>query len=91
MREFHVLSLGAGWQSTALYLMAMDGEIPVRFDCAVFADTQAEPRAVYEHLAWLEAQGRFRHLMSDEASLVALQAWVDANWERLKARAATVR
>ncbi len=57
MREFHVLSLGAGWQSTALYLMAMDGEIPVRFDCAVFADTQAEPRAVYEHLAWLEAQG----------------------------------
>ena len=57
MKEFHVLSLGAGWQSTALYLMAMDGDVSVRFDCAIFADTQGEPKAVYEHLAWLEAQG----------------------------------
>jgi hypothetical protein len=46
-----VLSLGAGVQSTTLALMAAKGEIEV--DCAIFADTGAEPRAVYEHLAKL--------------------------------------
>lgn len=41
MREFHILNLGAGVQSTALYLMSMRGEAP-KFDCAIFADTQEE-------------------------------------------------
>ena len=49
-----VLSLGAGVQSTTLALMAASGEIE-RPDCAMFADTGWEPRAVYEHLARLEA------------------------------------
>jgi len=50
-----VLSLGAGVQSSALALMAAHGEIePPEF--AVFADTQAEPRRVYEWLDWLEAR-----------------------------------
>lgn len=48
-----VLSLGAGVQSTTLALMAAHGEIEAP-DCAIFADTQWEPRAVYEHLDRLE-------------------------------------
>lgn len=51
MKELHVLSLGAGVQSTAVYLLAMEGRI--RLDAAVFADTQDEPKAVYSHLEWL--------------------------------------
>lgn len=55
MIEYHVLSLGAGVQSTAIYLMAMDGELDVRFNAAVFSDTGEEPSAVYSHLEWLES------------------------------------
>lgn len=47
-----VLSLGAGVQSTTLALMAAHGEIEPP-DCAIFADTQSEPAAVYDHLRWL--------------------------------------
>ena len=52
--KHRVLSLGAGVQSTTLYLMAIDGEIPT-FDLCVFADTQAEPAAVMNHLKWLQS------------------------------------
>jgi hypothetical protein len=52
----HVLNLGAGVQSTTLYLMSMCGEAP-RVDCAIFADTGEEPGAVYEHLRWLQSLG----------------------------------
>ena len=52
----NILSLGAGVQSSALYLMAMEGEIPP-FDCAIFSDVQEEPAAVYEHLEWLKGRG----------------------------------
>jgi len=55
MREYNVLSLGAGVQSTALYLKFQRGEMPVQLDAAIFADTQEEPRAVYEHLEWLKS------------------------------------
>jgi hypothetical protein len=48
-----ILSLGAGVQSTALLLMSIRGELP-RIDHAIFADTQYEPSAVYEHLEWLK-------------------------------------
>jgi hypothetical protein len=44
-----VISLGAGVQSTTLALMAGP-----EVDCAIFADTGWEPRAVYAHLDWLE-------------------------------------
>jgi hypothetical protein len=47
-----VLSLGAGVQSTTIALMAERGDIPP-LDCAIFADTQAEPSGVYRHLEWL--------------------------------------
>jgi hypothetical protein len=47
------ISLGAGVQSTTMALMAAHGEITPMPDCAIFADTGWEPKAVYEHLAWL--------------------------------------
>ncbi len=50
-----VISLGAGVQSSVMALMAARGEIGPMPDAAIFADTQAEPAAVYEHLAWLKA------------------------------------
>ena len=53
--SLRVLSLGAGVQSTALALMAAHGEIGPMPDCAIFADTGWEPRAVHEHLAWLRS------------------------------------
>lgn len=56
-REFHVLNLGAGVQSTVLYLMGMQGELDHPFDAAIFADPQDEPQAVYTHLDWLDSLG----------------------------------
>lgn len=49
MKEYHVLNLGAGVQSTCLYLLKK-----IKFDCAIFADTQEEPEDVYKHLEWLK-------------------------------------
>lgn len=55
-RRLRVLSLGAGVQSTTLALMMAEGEIePAQY--AIFADTQWEPKAVYEHLDWLRSDG----------------------------------
>ena len=51
---YHVLSFGAGVQSTALLLMSCRGMLP-KLDVAVFADTQWEPDQVYEHLEWCKA------------------------------------
>lgn len=51
----HVISLGAGVQSTALFMRACNGEL--RADCAIFADTGWEPLAVYEHLNALRQHG----------------------------------
>lgn len=50
--RLRVLSLGAGVQSTTLALMAAHGQFGP-LDCAIFADTGWEPRAVYDHLEWL--------------------------------------
>lgn len=51
--RLRVLSLGAGVQSTTMALMAAHGAIGPMPDCAIFADTGWEPKAVYEHLEWL--------------------------------------
>jgi hypothetical protein len=48
--SLRVISLGAGVQSTTMALMAAHGEIGPMPDCAIFADTGWEPRAVYSHL-----------------------------------------
>lgn len=50
----HVISLGAGVQSSAMALMAAHGEITPMPVAAIFADTQAEPASVYRWLDWLE-------------------------------------
>jgi hypothetical protein len=44
--RLRVLSLGAGVQSTTMALLAAHGEIGPMPDCAIFADTGWEPRAV---------------------------------------------
>ena len=57
MKEYHVLNLGAGVQSTALFLLAREPDAKLRFDLAVFADTGEEPAAVYTHLDHLKSLG----------------------------------
>lgn len=63
-----ILSLGAGVQSTALALLAIDGHLPP-LDHAIFADTGWEPAAVYQHLdrltVELEANGVQVHIVSN--------------------------
>ena len=52
LEKLRVLSLGAGVQSSTLALMIQKGEVPM-VDCAIFADTGAEPKEVYVWLEWL--------------------------------------
>lgn len=52
----HIISLGAGVQSSTMSLMAATGEITPMPTAAIFADTQAEPKSVYVWLDWLEKQ-----------------------------------
>lgn len=52
----HIISLGAGVQSSAMALMAAKGELTPMPNCAIFADTQDEPLSVYQWLNWLEKQ-----------------------------------
>lgn len=56
--DLRYLSLGAGVQSSALYLMADRGELDSVPDVAIFADTQQEPPWVYENVERLRALGR---------------------------------
>ena len=53
---FRVLNLGAGVQSTVLFLQMLDGDLP-KADVAIFADTGDEPEAVYRHLDYLDSLG----------------------------------
>jgi hypothetical protein len=57
-RRLTYLSLGAGVQSSALYVMTTLGlhGCP-RADVAIFADTQCEPQYVYDYLAVLRVWG----------------------------------
>ncbi len=78
-RHIHVLNLGAGVQSTTLYLMAILGMIldmfgkPIKFDYAIFADTKEEPEDpgenVYDHLAWLQSLGGIPILIGSAGKL----------------------
>lgn len=54
--DLRTISLGAGWQSSAMYIMAAEGMFEHMPDAAIFADTQAEPAWVYENLDRLEAK-----------------------------------
>lgn len=71
MKELHILNLGAGVQSTFLYLAFMRGMLGLpKLDAAIFADTGDEPGAearelglpdtpgsVYAHIDWLRSLG----------------------------------
>lgn len=52
----HIISLGAGVQSSTMALMAALDELQPMPHCAIFADTKGEPKAVYQWLDWLEKQ-----------------------------------
>ena len=52
----HIISLGAGVQSSTMALMAAKGEITPMPTAAIFADTQDEPDSVYQWLGWLTKQ-----------------------------------
>ena len=67
----HVISLGAGVQSSTMALMAAKGEITPMPVAAVFADTQAEPRNVYDWLDWLEPHLPFPVLRVTSGPLMA--------------------
>ena len=49
-----VISLGAGVQSSTMALMANEGLITPMPTCAIFADTQNEPKYIYEYLDYLK-------------------------------------
>lgn len=55
MKNYNVLSLGAGVQSSVVLLLSCLGILP-KLDYAIFADTQWEPKEVYQHLWWLAEQ-----------------------------------
>lgn len=55
-RTMHVISLGAGVQSSVMLLMAQTGELAPKPELAIFADTGWEPPYVYQHLSWLQEQ-----------------------------------
>jgi len=52
-KNIRVLNLGAGVQSSAIFMMIADGELPP-VDMAIFADTGDEPRSVYDHVEFLK-------------------------------------
>lgn len=52
-----VVSLGAGVQSSTMFLMACRGILTPKPDAAIFADTQWEPKEVYQWLAELAGIG----------------------------------
>ncbi len=56
MADLRVLSLGAGVQSSTLAFMYEYGEIEPAPDFAVFADTKAEPKQVYEWFEWMKTK-----------------------------------
>ncbi len=65
----HIISLGAGVQSSTMALMAAKGEIGPMPEAAIFADTQAEPESVMRHLDWLETQLPFPVIRGTYGSL----------------------
>ena len=51
-KSLTIISLGAGVQSSVMAIMAAKGDFP-KVDCAIFADTGYEPKAVYTYLNFL--------------------------------------
>ena len=73
--KLHVISLGAGVQSTVMALMSAEGAFGPVPDCAIFADTGWEPKQVYETVAWLREQLPFPiHVAGRQDGLNLLEA-----------------
>ena len=53
-KSFRVISLGAGVQSSTLALLYENNHIKQKPDIAIFADTMAEPKEVYQYLEFLK-------------------------------------
>ena len=71
----HILSLGAGVQSSTMALMAAKSEITPMPDAAIFSDVGAEPQSVYDYLDWLENELPFPvyRVMEKDGLLVDLE------------------
>lgn len=65
----HIISLGAGVQSSTMALMAAHGELEPMPEAAIFADTQHEPKSVYSWLDYLEGQLPFPIMRVSRGSL----------------------
>lgn len=74
--RLRALSLGAGVQSTTMALMATHGEIGPMPDCAIFADTGWEPKAVYKHLDWLMSRKR-------SPTHAVVEAWIGISTDEI--------
>jgi hypothetical protein len=72
----HVISTGAGVQSSTLCEMAETGEISPKPIAGVFGDTQAEPASVYAWLKWLEGRLSFPIHTVTKGSLVTKELTV---------------
>lgn len=85
--DFTYLSLGAGWQSTALLVLACtDPRVP-KPDVAIFADTGDEPPWVYEAVGrltvWAASYGVPVHVASHKSG-ESLSDWVVGRRKRGK-------
>ena len=58
LKLVRVLNLGAGVQSTTLYMLAAEGRIEP-FDVAIIADTKDETARTYRHVEWLGTQAGY--------------------------------
>lgn len=65
----HIISLGAGVQSSCMAMMAAKEMLSPMPVAAIFADTQAEPKSVYTWLDWLEKQLPFPVIRVTQGSL----------------------
>lgn len=70
MDKVKVLSLGAGVQSSALLLAYSDGTLPEPPAFAVFADTQAEPKRVYDWLDTIRAHTSIPIVVSTKGDII---------------------
>ena len=81
----HILSLGAGVQSSTLALLAAAGEVTPMPTAAIFADTQAEPASVYRWLDWLEKQLPFPVIRARRANVDSAGQVIQRNHSQIPA------
>jgi len=65
----HFISLGGGVQSSFMTIWAALGKITPMPMAAIFADTQDEPRAVYDYLNYIESELPFPIIRVSKGSL----------------------